>query len=212
MLISSGALTPCHSDRWNSGAGAPSTADATTVTSGPAITIGARPTAMQTATSRITGAFMPSGGSCGCGFGRSFGGPLKNVSCTRRSEYATENTLASVASTGTAQPAAPHSRAGARTASSSIISLLMKPLNGAMPAIAALASSTSVPIIGIIAIRPPSLRMSRVCVSWSMMPALMNRAALKLAWFRMWNTAATADIGEARPIRKVIRPRWLTVE
>ncbi len=30
--------------------------------------------------------------------------------------------------------------------------------------------------------------MSRVPVSWSMMPAAMNREHLKVAWFRMWNT------------------------
>ena len=38
--------------------------------------------------------------------------------------------------------------------------------------------------------------MSRVPVSWSTMPALMNSAALKVAWLRMWNTAAIA--GDAR--------------
>ena len=76
---------------------------------------------------------------------------------------------------------------------------------------AALASSVSVPTTGSSVMRPPSLRMSRVPVSWSTMPALMNSAALKAAWLRMWNTAATVASGEARPMRKVTRPRWLTV-
>ena len=34
--------------------------------------------------------------------------------------------------------------------------------------------------------------MSRVPVSWSMMPAAMNSDALNVAWFIMWKTAATA--------------------
>ena len=54
--------------------------------------------------------------------------------------------------------------------------------------------------------------MSREWVSWSTMPAIMNSEALKVAWFSTWNTAATAARGEPRPTRKVIRPRWLTVE
>jgi hypothetical protein len=40
----------------------------------------------------------------------------------------------------------------------------------------------------------------------------MNSEALKVAWLSTWNTAATAASGEPRPIRKTIRPRWLTVE
>ena len=88
----------------------------------------------------------------------------------------------------------------------------MKPFSGAMPAIAADATSTSVPITGISAISPPSLRRSRVCASWSTMPALMNSAALKAAWLRMWNTATTIDSGVLSPIMKVMSPRWLTVE
>ena len=80
------------------------------------------------------------------------------------------------------------------------------------PAIAAAAMMARVPVQGSTDIRPPRRRMSRLPVSWSMMPAVMNKAALKVAWLRMWNTAATADRGEATPIRKVIRPRWLMVE
>ena len=54
--------------------------------------------------------------------------------------------------------------------------------------------------------------MSRVPVSWSMMPAAMNSDALKVAWFMMWNTAATAASGLFSPSSSVIRPRWLIVE
>ncbi|MNZ19988.1 hypothetical protein D3C78_370300 [compost metagenome] len=45
-----------------------------------------------------------------------------------------------------------------------------------------------------------------------MMPAAMNNEALKVAWLRMWNTAATAASGLFRPSSRVIRPRWLMVE
>ena len=54
--------------------------------------------------------------------------------------------------------------------------------------------------------------MSRVPASWSMMPAAMNSEALKVAWFMMWNTAATAASGVPMPNSSVIRPRWLIVE
>jgi hypothetical protein len=54
--------------------------------------------------------------------------------------------------------------------------------------------------------------MSRVPASWSTMPAFMNSAALKVAWLRMWNTAATAASGVPKPSSMVTRPRWLTVE
>ena len=40
----------------------------------------------------------------------------------------------------------------------------------------------------------------------------MNKAALKLAWFRMWNTAAIAPKEVPVPSRKVISPRCDTVE
>ena len=135
------------------------------------------------------------------------------MSCTRRSEYAAENSPPSVASAPTHHEAPPQKPLSpACSASCSIISLLMKPLKGGSPAMAALATSTRPPTTGIDAISPPRRRMSRVPVSWSTMPALMNSAALKAAWFRMWNTAATADSGDDSPIRKVISPRWLTVE
>jgi hypothetical protein len=54
--------------------------------------------------------------------------------------------------------------------------------------------------------------MSRVPVSWSMMPALMNSEALKVAWLRMWNTPATTASGSSRPNSSGDQPRWLIVE
>jgi hypothetical protein len=80
------------------------------------------------------------------------------------------------------------------------------------PAIAALATSASVTVIGIAWTRPLRRRMSRVPVSWSMMPAAMNSDALNVAWLMMWNTAATAASGLLRPSSSVMRPRWLIVE
>ncbi|MNJ81920.1 hypothetical protein D3C77_809820 [compost metagenome] len=55
--------------------------------------------------------------------------------------------------------------------------------------------------------RPLRRRMSRVPLSWSMIPAAMNNEALKVAWLRIWNTAATAASGLFRPSRRVISPR-----
>ncbi|MNW07369.1 hypothetical protein D3C71_2039630 [compost metagenome] len=77
---------------------------------------------------------------------------------------------------------------------------------------AAAATMASVAVQGISRYKPPSWRRSRVPVSWSTMPAVMKRAALKLAWFRMWNIAATAASGEPSPMRKTMSPRWLMVE
>ena len=54
--------------------------------------------------------------------------------------------------------------------------------------------------------------MSRVPVSWSMMPAAMNSEALNVAWLRMWNTPATTAIGVEMPNSSVISPRCEMVE
>jgi hypothetical protein len=40
----------------------------------------------------------------------------------------------------------------------------------------------------------------------------MNSDALKVAWFSMWNTAATSASGLFIPSSSVMRPRWLMVE
>ncbi len=70
----------------------------------------------------------------------------------------------------------------------------------------------SVPVIGMTLNSPLSRPMSRVPLSWSMMPAAMKSDALKVAWFMMWKTAATAAIGLFMPSSSVISPRWLMVE
>ena len=81
-----------------------------------------------------------------------------------------------------------------------------------MPAMASEAMIASALVNGISLRRPPSLRMSRVPVSWSMMPAAMNSEALKVAWLRIWNTPATTAIGLESPNSMVIRPRCEMVE
>ena len=70
----------------------------------------------------------------------------------------------------------------------------------------------NVAVIGMKCHSPFNCRMSREPVSWSMMPALMNKAALKVAWLMMWNTATAAASVVPKPKSMVIRPRWLTVE
>ncbi len=100
----------------------------------------------------------------------------------------------------------------AESASANSISLDRKPLSSGMPAIASEAMIASALVNGISLRRPPSLRMSRVPVSWSMMPAAMNSEALKVAWLMMWNTPATTAIGVDRPNSRVIRPRCEIVE
>ncbi len=70
------------------------------------------------------------------------------------------------------------------TVSAKNISLDRKPLSSGTPAIDALATIARVAVNGISLIRPLSLRMSRVPLSWSMMPAAMNSEALKVAWLR----------------------------
>ena len=126
-----------------------------------------------------------------------------------RSEYATLNTPARVTSAGTAQAQTPWVPV---TASVKNISFDRNPLVSGTPAIDAAATMVSVAVNGMKDHRPPSWRMSREWVSWSTMPAIMNSEALNVAWLSTWNTAATAARDEPRPTRKVIRPRWLTVE
>ena len=55
-------------------------------TKGSNVKAGNTPTSRQMPASRATGAFMPKGGSCGCMLGMSRAGPLKNTSCTSRTE------------------------------------------------------------------------------------------------------------------------------
>ena len=208
-LMSNGKLKPCQMDKWYSGSGLPANAVAATSTSGPSVSAGNTPTTMHSVTSSMAGSFMPSGGSCGWVLGTSPSGPLKYVSCTKRSEYATLQTPAKVTSAGTSQANAPEVPT---TASVKNISLDKKPLVKGTPAMDAAATMDSVAVQGMSDHRPPSLRMSREWVSWSTMPAIMNSEALKVAWLSTWNTAATAASGEPKPTKKVIRPKWLTVE
>ena len=77
---------------------------------------------------------------------------------------------------------------------------------------AAAATMASGAVNGMERFRPESRRMSRVPVSWSMMPAAMNSDALKVAWFMMWKMAATRARSLLRPSSRVISPRWLMVE
>ena len=92
------------------------------------------------------------------------------------------------------------------------ISLEMKPLRKGTPAMAAEATIARVAVCGISWYRPLSLRMSRVPLSWSMMPTAMNSDALKVAWLSVWKMAATMASGVPMPSRAVISPRWLIVE
>ena len=100
----------------------------------------------------------------------------------------------------------------ASKASAKNISFDRKPLSSGTPAMAAEATIASVAVNGIGRRSPLRRRMSRVPVSWSMMPAAMNSDALKIAWFMMWKIAATMASGVPRPTSVVIRPRWLIVE
>ena len=128
----------------------------------------------------------------------------------KRSEYATLNMPATVAATGSS-----HSSNGVvftYTVSAKNISLDRKPLSSGTPAMAALATMASVAVIGIMVRRPDRRRRSRVPLSWSTMPTAMNSEALKVAWFMMWNTAATAASGLFRPSSRVIRPKCEIVE
>ena len=146
----------------------------------------------------------PGGGSCGVR-GRSFGGGPKNTSMNEPQGV------------GDAEQAGQRGDVGQRTdrasepscvpmVSAKNISFERKPLSSGTPAIAAAATIASVAVIGMNRNRPLSRRMSRVPVSWSMMPAAMNSDALKVAWFIMWKIAATSASGLFRPSSSVIKP------
>jgi len=61
-------------------------------------------------------------------------------------------------------------------------------------------------VTGIRVRRPPRRRRSRLCASWSTIPAVMKSAALKIAWFSMWNTATVAAAWVPKPSSIVTRP------
>ena len=77
---------------------------------------------------------------------------------------------------------------------------------------AAAATIASVAVYGINRHIPLSLRISRVPVSWSMIPVAINNDALKVAWLMMWKIAATVASSVSKPSSKVIKPKWLIVE
>ena len=78
-----------------------------------------------------------------------------------------------------------HLVAEINTVSAKNISLDRKPFSSGTPAMDALATIARVAVNGIRRTRPLSLRMSRVPLSWSMMPAAMNSDALNVAWLRI---------------------------
>ena len=92
------------------------------------------------------------------------------------------------------------------------ISFDRNPFSSGTPAIAAAATVATVAVIGMAWPRPLRRLRSRVPVSWSTMPAAMNSDALNVAWFIMWNTAATSASGSFMPSSSVMSPRWLMVE
>ena len=71
--------------------------------------------------------------------------------------------------------------AWADRASAKNISFERKPLSSGTPAMAAAATRASRAVNGIERFSPERRRMSRVPVSWSMMPTAMNSDALKAA-------------------------------
>ncbi len=102
----------------------------------------------------------------------------KNTAASR-SEYPTLPIPASVATIGS--PHCTGGMASTKTVSAKNISFERKPLSNGTPAMAAVATSASVPVIGMRRNRPDRRRMSRVPVSWSMIPTAMNSDALNAA-------------------------------
>ena len=82
----SAKLTPCHSARSNSGAGAPVTAAVTAPTSGAASVIGTRPSSTASAVRSAEGAHMPMPGSCARAKACASRGCPKNRCTASRSE------------------------------------------------------------------------------------------------------------------------------
>ncbi len=104
----------------------------------------------------------------------------EKVSCTKRRLYATPSRPASSAAVLARMRISCGASVSRATAKN--ISLDKKPLSNGIPAIASDAVIASALVTGIKRRRLPSLRMSRVPVSWSMMPAAMNNEALNTAW------------------------------
>ena len=106
---------------------------------------GSMPTRMQADTSNALGASIQRLGSCGVRGKFCDGGP-KNVRCASRSEYATLNTLASVAIAG--RPMRSQGASPAKMVSAKNISFDRNPLSSGTPAMAAVATIASVAVMG----------------------------------------------------------------
>ena len=93
------------------------------------------------------------------------------------------------------------------TSSVKNISLDKKPLVNGTPAIEAAVIMVRVAVKGSSCHKPLSLRKSRVPDSWSIIPAIINSAALKVAWLMIWKMAAATANGEPMPSKHMIRPK-----
>src|SRR5699024_8430733 len=131
----------------------------------------------------------------------------KNTSVINRKEYTTLKVLATMAASGSQALREPKPAASAKN-----ISFDKKPFNKGTPAMAAAATMANVAVTGISLRSHVSCRKSRVPLSWSIIPAAINKDALKVAWLSVWNNAATAASGVPMPSNSVIKPKWLIVE
>ena len=66
-------------------------------------------------------------------------------------------------------------------------------------------------VLGINFLRFPKSLTSRVPASWSMMPTVMNIAALAAAWLYRWSVAPMTAPLPPKPRKVTMRPSWLMV-
>ena len=137
---------------------------------------------------------MPNGASWRFFFGsRSGWNSPKNVRNRKIMQYINVKTLAIQATIGISAPKVSSWKASnfkISTVSLKNISLLKNPLNGGKPAIDRPEIKAIKKVIGMIFINPPSLRISRVPVSWSIIPTTINKLPLKVEWLNKWKIAA----------------------
>ena len=108
-------------------------------------------------------------------------------------EYTNVNILPTIAKIGKIIPRVFKLNRGVCVASiiaSKNFSFDKKPLNGGTPAILNAVITVRVKEIGMIVSKPPSFFTSRVPVTWSMAPVIINNAPLKVAWLIKWKAAA----------------------
>lgn len=106
----------------------------------------------------------------------------------------------------------PSAHAVARTAS-----LLQKPLKGGMPEREAAAIRKTAKVTFNLSLRPPISLMYFDPVAWMRTPAIMKRAALKIAWLSNWKSAAESPWVKfkdrpASPRASIMYPIWEAVE